>query len=718
MNSESIQRHMADLAKQIRRNNQLYYVDAAPIISDETYDLLCRQLIKLETQYPNLADPDSPTRQVGGAPIDGFQTVEHTLPMMSVDNTYDAIELQAWVDRVRKNLAGKTTDPILFVAQPKIDGVAVSLRYESGRLARALTRGDGQYGDDITQNVRTIHSIPSKLNGDNAPKILEVRGEIYMNFAGFAALNRQREENGEAVFANPRNSTAGSLKQLDPAAVAQRPLRFYAHGTGVLESTLTISRHQTLRKKLQHWGIPVTEDSGQISEFNDIWEYIKDFDKRRHTLGYPVDGVVIRIDSFEQRVILGATSKAPRWCIAYKYAPDQAETRLLQVDWQVGKTGRLTPRATMQPVELAGTTVSHATLHNLGYIRQRDVRLGDTVVIEKAGEIIPQVVEVRRNLRPIDAIPIAAPDTCPVCRGPVEILHDPARIRAIETFEARTEKEKLKAEKEGRDPKWPEKPAPITEQDETGRLCLNPECPAQFRGKLIHFAGRTQMDIDGLGEKIIDQLLAEPLITHFADLYALTADRLAGLERMGEKSAANLVDAIAQSRSRGLARVLASLGIRHIGTSTARTLAQHFINAQTLCAATLEDLTAVPDVGPIVAESLHAFLVSESGRTTLDQLQAAGVDLTSREFHAAQAAPIDSPFAGKTVVLTGGLSRFSRPELKERLESLGAKVSSSVSKKTDLVIAGEDPGSKYDKAVELGLEIWDENRLMTALEND
>lgn len=697
---------MAELSDALRRHNRAYYVDAQPEITDRDYDAMVKELEALEAAHPELTDPDSPTQRVGGEPIDGWQTVAHAVPMLSIDNTYDADEVRKWGDRIAKRL-GEDVDlaAIDFVCTPKLDGVAIALTYENGKLVRAVTRGDGERGDDITSNARAIRAIPLSLGAD-APVIIEVRGEVFMRFDTFAGINAEREEAGEALYANPRNFTAGTLKQLDPKVVAKRDLRFYAHSLGALEGD-GFETFSDYCDTLRGWGVPVAPGTQKVTGIDAVWAYIDKYDDDRRHAEYPIDGAVVTVNRIDQQETLGLTSKAPRWRVAYKYAPDQAETVLDQVDWQVGKTGRLTPRATMQPVELAGTTVSHATLHNFGYITKRDIRIGDTVVIEKAGEIIPQVVSVKTDARTKGATLIAAPEHCPACASPVEIIFEPDRVKQIAKYEALEGDEKSEATQ----------PEPLTAADETGRACLNPECPAQFREKLVWFAGRGQMDIDGLGEKLIDQLLAADLVHHFAQVYELTAEQLAGLDRMGERSAANVVEAIAGSKSRGIERLLGSLGIRHIGTSTARTLAKHFVDIDALLGASVEDLEAVPDIGPIVAESLHTWLHSDAGESTIGSLRKVGVSLASGVYVEPGEDPAaqDNAFAGKKIVLTGTLESFKRSDLKERLESLGAKVSGSVSSKTDLLIAGTEAGSKLTKAESLGVEVWDEATLLEQL---
>ena len=661
----------------IRRHNRLYYVEARPEISDRQFDDLPKELEQLEAEHPDLVTEDSPTQRVGGEPIEGFQTVAHAVPMMSIDNTYSRDELFAWFQRTIRRLGGDGEGATMkLVCEPKIDGVAMSLRYEGGRLARAVTRGDGRQGDDVTANVRTIRAIPLALAGDRVPAVLEVRGEVYMTWSTFRRINAEREQAGEEAYMNPRNFTAGSLKQLNPKITAKRDLRFYAHGFGEVAGQ-PFDDHQALLDALRGFGIPVAQDVTVADDIDAAWAFIEAFDRRRADLDYPTDGVVVKVSDFAARDELGYTSKAPRWCIAYKYAPDQAWTKLLKVDWQVGKTGKLTPRATMEPVLLAGTTVQHATLHNFGEIRRKGIRLGDTVVVEKAGEIIPQVIRAVEERRTGDEQPIEPPADCPTC----------GTEAVVETDD---------------------------EGKETARFCPNPECPAQFREKLIHFAGRGQMDINGLGEKLVDQLLDAGLVRHFADLFTLEAGPLAGLERMGEKSAANVVAGIAAARGRGLRRVLASLGIRHIGAATARSICLQFADIHALAEASAERLADVPDVGPVVADSLHAWLTSDAGRETIGRLEAVGVDLASHEF-GGRAGQAGSPFAGKTIVLTGTLESFTREQLKEKLQNLGAKVTGSVSKNTDLLIAGQEAGSKLDKAGKLGIEVWDEAKLLSAL---
>jgi len=705
----SPQQRIETLREQVRHHNRLYYVEATQEISDQDYDQLLKELEQLEAEHPELKTDDSPTQRVGGEPIEGFETVEHTVPMQSIANTYSQDELRAWFDRTVKSLARQqaqgeldqqagqlfeTVDPdgdsvgdggsgdqavqLPMSLEPKVDGVALSLRYEGGKLTRALTRGDGTKGDDITHNIRTVEAIPLQLMSDKAepPDTFEVRGEVYLPNDVFVSINEQREGDGQERFANPRNATAGTLKQKDPTKVI-RGLRFFAHGPGVMEPADAARDQVDFFKLCRDLGVPTNPHIETADTLDQAWDYIEGFDETRRTLSYGTDGVVIKVASFALHKVLGANSKAPRWCIAYKFAAEQTQTKLLEVAWQVGKTGKLTPRATMEPVFLAGTTVSHATLHNYGEIQRKDIRIGDTVVIEKAGEIIPQVVEVVPDERPNDTQPIAAPEQCPECGSEVN----------IEAPDGETE---------------------------TARYCINPDCPAQLRERLIHFVGRNQMDIDALGEKTIHQLCDAELLHTLGDIFSLheKRDQLLQLERMGEKKVDNLIKGVEESKSRGLARVLAGLTIRHVGSSGSKALARHFGDIDALAKATVEELAELEDMGPITAESVHQFFHSDAGQSVVQELKDAGLDLT-QDVPAAPAE--DSPFAGKKIVITGTLERYQRNELKDKLEALGAKVSGSVSKNTDLLIAGEQAGSKLDKAEKLGTQVWHEQRLLEAL---
>ncbi len=648
------------LREQIRRHDALYYVQAAPEISDREYDELFDELRRLETQHPELVTPDSPTQRVAGEPIEGFATVEHSLPMLSVDNTYNREQLREFDRRVRDAVGDRAFH---YIADPKIDGVAISLRYEDGYLALAATRGDGQRGDDITTNARTIGSIPLRLGGEGYPRVLEVRGEVYWPRRAFNAVNARRRAANEPTFANPRNGAAGTLKQLDPRIVAERKLAFIAHGLGEIVPSPT-GRASEYMARLRGWGLPVNPAARVCATLDEVHAAIQDWAALRSEAEYETDGMVVKVDELDLREELGRTSRYPRWCIAYKYEAQQARTVLREVDFQVGRLGTITPVAHFDPVQLAGTTVSNASLHNFDQIDRLDVRVGDTVVVEKAGEIIPQVVQVEIDKRPDDAKPVAAPAVCPSCEQPVTRDEGGVYVR-----------------------------------------CRNPECPAQLRERLRFFAGRDQMDIEHLGPAVVDQLVDRGLVKHFADLYALRKDDLVALERMGEKSSQNLVEAIEGSKGRGLERVLAGLGIRHVGGRVAEVLAAHFRDVDSLMGASAEELTNVHEIGPAIAESVYGFLQSEAGRETIERLREAGVKLSAA---APAQAPGERPLAGKTVVVTGTLPTLSRKDAEDAVKSAGGRAASSVSKNTDFVVVGENAGAKADKARQLGVETIDE----------
>ncbi len=655
------------LRGEIDRHNHLYHVEDAPQISDREFDALMRELIDLEQQFPALQTPDSPTLRVGGEPIDTFKPVRHAVPMMSIDNTYDAEELREWDVRVRKGL-DEGAD-VTYVLEPKVDGVAVSLRYEKGELVVAATRGDGRTGDDITHNARTVRSIPWRLRDGVHPPVLEVRGEIYMPNSVFQRINRQREEAGEQVFANPRNCTAGTLKQLDPKIAGSRSLRFVAHGLGETQGIDLQSYHETLGL-IRKLGLPISPHTKTAPNVDAALAYIAEFEKTRAELDYQTDGMVIKVDDLDQRQTLGATSKAPRWVIAYKYPAEQAQTVLHSVRWQVGKNGTLTPVAEMEPVFVAGTTVRNASLHNIEQIERLGVKIGDTVTIEKAGEIIPQVVAAVEAKRPKDARPIVPPTTCPACGEAVVKDPDSPYIR-----------------------------------------CVNPACPQQLKERLRWFCARGQMDVDRLGTKLIDQLVDAGKLRTFADIYRLTKDDLVGVERMGEKSAENVLAGIEASRSRGLDRLLAGLGIRHVGNTTGRDLAAALGSLDALRNASEEEIAAVHGIGEVIAKSVRQFFDSDAGREAIEQLQAVGIDpkVVPQAPSGAPAEPTpEQPLAGKTVVATGSFEGFTRDEIEQRIRDLGGKASASVSKNTSLLVAGEKAGSKLAKAKALGVETIDE----------
>ncbi|QDU71204.1 NAD-dependent DNA ligase LigA [Mucisphaera calidilacus] len=663
--------------------NRRYYVDASPTLSDEAYDRLLAELQSIEEAHPELATEDSPTRRVGGEPIEGFETVEHAVPMLSIDNTYDREELTAWYGRVLKRVGGDGeglfgAGGVAVRAEAKVDGVAISLRYEGGRLVRAVTRGDGRRGDDVTANVRTIRAVPMVLDAgeDILPDVLEVRGEIFMDQAEFDRINHEKEARGEAMLVNPRNATAGTLKQLDARAVAERRLRFLAHGVGVVEPN-RFESYSVFCGALRGWGLPVNDALGDVTDsVEELWGMIERFERERIGLGFATDGVVVRVDRFDLQERLGVRSKSPRWVIAFKFAAERKETVLRDVVWQVGKTGRITPRAEMDPVFVGGTTVTFATLHNADQVERLGVEIGDRVVVQKAGEIIPQVMGLAEGKRETKRRKIEAPSACPSCGEPT-----------------------------------------VREEGEVDLRCVNPACPAQLMERLIWFVGRDQMDIDGLGEKAVIQLVEAGLVKTFGDLYRLNDRRaeLLDLDRMGEKKVEGMLVGIEASKERGLARVLAGLGIRHVGGRAAAILAGHFGDVKSLSAADVETIADVDEIGPITAASVHDFASSDAGRGILGDLASCGVDLTQEQV----AVPAgDGPFVGKRVVITGTFEAMDRKAIKQRVEAMGGRVSGSVSGNTDLLLAGERAGSKLAKAESLGVEVWDEARLMSVLDGE
>lgn len=668
MTRAAAEKRIDALRADIRRHDHLYFVENQPEISDESYDRLVRELRDLESQFPDLVTSDSPTQRIGERPITGFASVRHSIPMLSIDNTYSPQEVREFDVRIRKLLE---EEPYEYAVDPKIDGVAVSLRYESGVFVLGATRGDGEAGDDITHNLRVLRSVPLRLLGDDIPPVVEVRGEVYWPRADFDEFNRRREAEGEPLFANPRNATAGTLKQLDARNVAGRGLAFQAHGFGVIDPfPRDVRKYSQLMAKFREWGVPVSPFARICRDVEAVVNFVAEWDAKRRTLPYETDGLVIKIDRLDQRDRLGLTSKSPRWCIAYKYAAEQAQTRLESVTFQVGKLGTITPVANLSPVLLAGTTVRRASLHNFDQVRRLDLHVGDLVTVEKAGEIIPQVVAVDADKRPADARAIHAPVKCPECSGEVR-------------------------------------------QDEGGVYlrCINPDCPAQLVERLRFFCARDQMDIEGAGIKLIEMLVAGGFIKRVGDIFRLQARRaeLINLDRMGEKSVDGLLAGIETSKSRPLSRVLAALNIRHIGTSTAELLAEHFGDIDALAAADENALQSIEGIGPEVAASVRAWFTSAVGRETIDDLRSVGVHLTQPR---TAPRPTEGPFVGKTVVVTGTLARFSRSEIEALIKNLGGKPGGSVSKKTDYLVAGEEAGSKLEKARTLGVPVLTEEEFI------
>jgi DNA ligase (NAD+) len=654
---ESPAARIAALRAEIARHNALYYDHAAPEISDREFDALLRELQDLEAAHPGLADGASPTRTVGGRPLGEFAPAAHMAPMQSLDNTYSPDELREFVARVRKLAEGRA---IHFTVEPKVDGVAISLLYENGRLARAATRGDGTTGDDVTQNIRTISNIPHALRGPH-PALVEVRGEIYLPKSTFAELNARRDEEGLPAFANPRNAAAGSLKQLDPAVTASRKLAGIFYGTGAWEGTEPPATGRGVFSALEAWGLPVSEKILEGSDAGSVVDAVEKLGELRHGFAYDTDGAVVKLDSMALRREFGSTAKAPRWAIAYKYEPERAETRLLGITVQVGRTGTLTPVAELGPVFVSGSTVSRATLHNEEEIQRKDIRIGDTVVVEKAGEVIPAIVEAKKNLRTGSEQPFHMPAACPSCGGPVH--------------------------KEG-----------------VAWKCPSPGCPAQLRRRIEHFASKNAMDIEGLGEALVDQLASAGLLKKIPDIYSLEKTALLGLERMGEKSASNLLAAVDASRSRPLWRLLNGLGIPHIGTASARDLASHFHTLGALASAPVDSLLSIHSIGDVMAEAIHAWFQNPANAALLAALRSSGLNFGERD---EPSAPAGNRLAGTTWVLTGTLS-VPREEAADTIRRLGGKVVGSVSKKTTHLLAGEEAGSKLEKARELGVPVLGE----------
>ena len=666
---DDIARRAEQLRHQIAYHNYRYYALDEPEIPDAEYDRLFRELQQLEQEYPGLVTPDSPTQRVGAAPLSGFDEVKHAIPMLSLGNVFSEQELSDFDRRVREGLG---IDEVVYCVEPKLDGLAISIRYEGGVLVRAATRGDGATGEDVTQNVRTIDAVPLRLYGEDYPEVLEVRGEVYIDKAGFEKLNQRQRERGLKSFANPRNAAAGSLRQLDSRITAERPLTLYCYGVGVVEGAELPANHSAILEQLKEWGLRVCPEIRVVKGMQGCLDYYNDIAARRDSLPYEIDGVVYKVDSLAQQQELGFVSRAPRWATAHKFPAQEEMTLLNDVEWQVGRTGALTPVARLEPVHVGGVMVSNATLHNPDEIARKDVRIGDTVIVRRAGDVIPEVVGVVASKRPADTRSIDTPSHCPVCDSEV-----------------------------------------VQEEGEAVPRCSGGLfCSAQRKNAIKHFASRKAMDIDGLGDKLVEQLVDAGLVQDVADLFALSREQLAGLERMGEKSAANLVAALEKSRATTLERFLYALGIREVGESTARTLANHFGTLELIEQADEAQLLEVEDVGPIVAHHIHTFFRQSHNREVIDKLLAVGVHWPDVEVLQAE----EQPLLGQTFVLTGALEMMSRDEAKAKLQALGAKVSGSVSKKTSVVVAGEAAGSKLAKAEQLGLEVWDEERLRALLQ--
>lgn len=675
MSQTSAKAQIDQLRKALNRHNYLYYVEARPEVSDREYDRLYHELKQLEESNPAWVVPDSPTRRVGGEPLKQFKSVRHLKPMMSLENTYSFDEIREFDRRVRKLLPG---EPVAYVLEPKVDGCSLSLRYENGLLVLGCTRGDGTTGDDITENIRTIRSIPLRISESSfIPSFIEIRGEAYMSVEGFRKLNADRLAAGEEPFANPRNAAAGSLKQLDSRVVAQRPLAAVFYGISVLEGMPFPATQEKVLHLLKTLGFPTPAMSWRCWDIGEVIERSRELESCEAKLAYEIDGAVIKVNDLSQWPRLGATAKAPRFAIAYKYSHEQAQTLVRAITIQVGRTGTLTPVAELEPVLLAGSTISRATLHNEEEIRRKDIRVGDTVVIEKAGEVIPAVISVLQGKREAHSRAFDLVEhlggKCPACGGPIS-----------------------------RDPEY------------VAWRCDNMACTAQIKRTIEHYAGRQGMDIEGLGEVLVNQLVDRKLVRDVSDLYALTVEQVTGLDRMAEKSASNLVAAIAESRQRDLWRLIYSLGIVHVGAGAARKLAAHFQTLAALEVATLDEIQCVPDVGPVMAASLVDFFANALNREVLAKLKTAGVNMTSLDERPTASG---GPFVGTTVVVTGTLQHFSRESAQEELRKRGAKVTDSVSRKTHYLIVGEEAGSKLAKARTLGVTILSEMEFETLLKS-
>ncbi|EGQ8217639.1 NAD-dependent DNA ligase LigA [Vibrio parahaemolyticus] len=665
--SESVHQRLEELKESLHYHAVRYYVEDNPEIPDAEYDRRMRELLEIEAQHPDLVTVDSPSQRVGGKPLSEFSQVTHEVPMLSLDNAFDDSELDSFHKRAQDRIGGESIKQ--YCCEPKLDGLAVSLLYENGILVQAATRGDGTTGENITENVRTINAIPLKLRGDDWPARLEVRGEVFMPKAGFEKLNELARQKGEKVFVNPRNAAAGSLRQLDSRITASRPLSFYAYSVGVVQGADLAASHYERFLQIKSWGLPMCPETKRVDSLADVKTYYQDILQRRDALPYEIDGVVIKIDDIAVQERLGFVARAPRWAIAYKFPAQEEITTLNEVEFQVGRTGAITPVAKLEPVFVGGVTVSNATLHNADEIERLQVKIGDQVVIRRAGDVIPQVVSVIKERRPETARDIIFPTQCPVCGSHVERIEGEAVTRC------------------------------------TGGLV----CQAQRKQALKHFVSRKALDVDGLGDKVIEQLVDREMVETPADLFKLSAGVLTVLERMGPKSAQNIVNALEKSKLTTLPRFLYSLGIREVGEATAANLAQHFKSLEAIQAATEEQLIAVQDIGVVVAKHITTFFEEEQNQAVVQDLLVQGIhwpEVSAPEQGAAL------PLEGKTVVLTGTLSQLGRTEAKEALQSLGAKVTGSVSKKTDILFAGENAGSKLTKAQELGIEIKTEQDLL------
>lgn len=666
MDRKELEQKVAEYNRLLHEYGHAYYVLDQPTVPDHVYDKMLHELLAIEQEYPDLIYPDSPTQRVGGEILKGFNKVEHRYPMLSLGNAFSEADLKSFDERVRQSIG----DNFSYVCELKIDGLAISLMYDNGLFVRGATRGNGSVGEDITENLKTVHSIPLRLK---EPVTIEVRGECYMPKKSFTNLNKVRAEQGEELFANPRNAAAGSLRQLDPKVAAKRNLSTFIYAIGGSGEDYGLASHSDALDYLDQLGFNTNQERKRCQTIEEVFAYIQEWTEKRPNLIYEIDGIVVKVDRYDQQQELGNTVKAPRWSIAYKFPAEEVMTKVLDIDLTVGRTGVVTPTAILEPVQVAGTTVQRATLHNENIIHEKDIRIGDAVIIRKAGDIIPEVKQVLFDQRPEGLEPFTMPTHCPACGSELVRIDDEVALR-----------------------------------------CVNPSCFAQVAEGLSHFVSRNAMNIDGVGERVVSQLLREGLVKDVSDLYTLNKEELIALERMGEKSAQNLLDAIEASKKNSLERLLFGLGIRHVGAKAARLLAEEFESIDALMDATVEQLTEVFEIGDKMADSIVMYFEKEEVRELIERLRQLGVNVyyTGKKINTEE---IDSVFNGKTIVLTGKLSQLNRSEAQKKIEELGGKVTGSVSKKTDLVIAGEDAGSKLTKAEQLGIEVWNEERLIEEL---
>ena len=667
---KDIAAEIAELRELIRYHDRKYYTADAPEITDVEYDRLVERLKKLEAAYPELIVPDSPTQRVGGEPVESLKPVEHRVPMLSIENTYSLDELRKYAQRIAKLLPDETVE---WVVELKIDGVAASVSYEHGRLVQAATRGNGLVGDDVTHNFPTVRDVPQKLTGKQVPPVLEVRGEVYITNSDLVKINQELQAEGEKPLANTRNAASGGLRLLDPRLCAKRRLRMFCHGVGYVEG-LKAKTHMEFLAELKSYGLPATRQVECFKALDDAATHCEELTERLHEFDFEIDGLVLKVNSFEQRERLGSTSKSPRWLIAYKFEKYEATTRLKQIRVQVGKTGTITPVADLEPVTLAGTVVTRASLHNADEIERKDIRVGDVVVVEKAGKVIPHVVRVEQHLRKEELPTFKFPTRCPECD--TKLVKDEGGVYI---------------------------------------RCPNAACPAQIKEKIRYFAGRNAMDIEGLGDKLVDQLVTDGLVKTYGDLYRLTLKELKDLERMGQKSSEKLLEGIEASKSRGLARLLNALSIRHVGTRLSNVLAEHYGSIEAMSEAELEELSEVNEVGPIIAQSVFDYLHSKQGEQTIADLQSVGVKTTAPKRAVAAA---EGPLAGKTLVVTGTMVKYKREDMEEMIVQAGGRAASSVSKNTDYVVAGEKAGSKLAKAQQLGVKVISEDDFEALLKGE